>query len=175
MSEPQPVGEPGGGGGVSVVRLLYQVTMPLTQLSGSVSLEKIFSALNIIYYSPGYHPCSALGFTKAEPREGDNQGRNNIHVYIPPKYWPVALPVGCCSSRSRRNTARCFLARSLARSLSARAALGWGRNVNESEHQLSPRRERFHKGTRHKPRALRGERVASLKTVTWTASPLIFP
>ena len=33
-------------------------------------------------YSPGYHPCSALGFTKAEPREGgdnheDNQGRNN--------------------------------------------------------------------------------------------------
>ena len=27
------------------------------------------------YYSPGYHPCSALGFTKAEPREGDNQGR----------------------------------------------------------------------------------------------------
>ena len=23
-----------------------------------------------------YHPCSALGFTKAEPREGDNQGRS---------------------------------------------------------------------------------------------------
>ena len=29
----------------------------------------------ILYYSPDYHPCSALGFTKAEPREGDNQGR----------------------------------------------------------------------------------------------------
>jgi len=28
-------------------------------------------------YSPGYHPCSALGFTKAEPREGDNQGRKS--------------------------------------------------------------------------------------------------
>jgi hypothetical protein len=27
-------------------------------------------------YSPGYHPCSALGFTKAAPWVGDNMGRS---------------------------------------------------------------------------------------------------
>ena len=29
-------------------------------------------------YSPDYHPSSALGFTKAEPREGGNQGRSTV-------------------------------------------------------------------------------------------------
>ena len=34
-------------------------------------------------YSPGYHPCSALGFTKAEPREGgDNLGGVSLYIIV---------------------------------------------------------------------------------------------
>ena len=51
-----------------------------------------FYVLASSYYSPDYHPCSAecacgvCGFTKAQPREGDNQGRillDFISIIVP--------------------------------------------------------------------------------------------
>ena len=56
----------------------------------------------ILLYSPGYHPCSALGFTKAEPREGDNLGRN---VWTMPDAPPTCVPPRdialCCGAGAR--------------------------------------------------------------------------
>ena len=52
-----------------------QPAIPLTKTTQCPQRDIIF------HYSPDYHPSSALGFTKAEPREGDNQGRIFSHTH----------------------------------------------------------------------------------------------
>ena len=44
-------------------------------------------------YSPDYHPSSALGFAKAAPREGDNQGRKSCSWFSRVELKIVALAV----------------------------------------------------------------------------------
>ena len=50
--------------------------------SAAIGAERLWPAPRqaVVAYSPDYHPCSALGFTKAEPREGDNLNQGRIVV-----------------------------------------------------------------------------------------------
>ena len=59
-------------------RLVISATLDLSKCdpdSAVASTSKVIASNIRTTPQPGYHPCSALGFTKAEPRECDNQGR----------------------------------------------------------------------------------------------------